>query len=90
MSKEDGDYYGCDKSLRVLKKYTAVYFKEEQHYYVAPIITDEKFQNDMRLLYHNPAKGPVQGSMSTLSLSSDSSIFTPHSPVLSPVSLMWY
>ena len=66
MSKKEGDYYGCDESLAI-KRSEARIVNKDQYYYVAPIITDEKFDLDLLQLYSTPTKNPGQGAMTTRS-----------------------
>ena len=71
MSKEDGDYYQCDESL-VIKRSEASIVNNEQYYYVAPIITNEKFGVEVLQLYSTSTKKQGQGAMSTRSHSTNS------------------
>ena len=66
MSKEDGNYYGCDESLRIKREHTMV-DDDRQYYFVAPIITDAKFRENVLQHYNTPAKNQGGGSVSTRS-----------------------
>ena len=68
MSKEDGEKYYSDKSFRVRRGDTKVP-NDEHYYYVAPIITDEKFKQELHELYITPSKGQSDVSSNTRSRS---------------------
>lgn len=71
MSKEDGVHYACDESLRI-KRADTMGNDARHHYYVAPIITDDKFRQDVLQHYTTPAKNQGGGSVSTRSHPSQS------------------
>ena len=66
MSKEDGKAYVLDRSYLVSRRDTKV-ANDEHYYYVAPIITDEKFAEEIFQLSNTPDKNPGQGATSTRS-----------------------
>ena len=68
MSKEDGKKYYSDRSFRVRRGDTKV-ANDEHYYYVAPIITDEKFKQELHELYKTPSKGQSDISSNTRSRS---------------------
>jgi hypothetical protein len=64
MSKEYGQYYECDHSLEVVnegsKKAT-----NDAFYFVAPIMTTTRFDQELLTRFLTPAKKQRHGSMST-------------------------
>lgn len=72
MSKKDGHYYDCDSSLLIPSGLTSV-AGTERYFFVAPIVTDERFGVDLLQIYGTPTKGTKEGGMSTRSNSTEAS-----------------
>jgi hypothetical protein len=72
MSKKDGHYYDCDSSLLIPSGLTSV-AGTERYFFVAPIVTDERFGVDVLQLCDTPTKGTKEGGMSTRSNSTEAS-----------------
>ena len=60
MTKEDGKYYKCDQSL-IIKREDTMGNDARQYYYVAPIVTDDTFREDVIQHYNTPAKNQGGG-----------------------------
>ena len=64
MSKSNGELYQCDDSL-VVKRDQVSGITDEKYYYLAPIRTKEKFEEELLTRYTTPSKtGPSDGSHS--------------------------